>query len=226
MQQSKLGLDFKKVDYAKNVSKKIAEDVQRFVENYTTVAVERTLCRLLGIDGVDENSVPLPNVLVDELKEKGVLSQGVMFFLGNAIIETKLNPQEIAEKVSKGELDVTKMAIHPKDKIEAAIKPYVDASMARVNARKARLVGISLCADLKRAWYTGQSEIPNNYALLMLLDYIKVGPYIAEKGPLNSKTTNQRLYKIEHNYSPLVTDSGSCATPVDITSRFWTKEEL
>lgn len=80
--------------------------------------------------------------------------------------------------------------------------------------------------NLKRAWYTGQSEIPNNYALLMLLDYIKVGPYIAEKGPLNNKTTNQRLYKIEHNYSPLVTDSGSCAIPVDITSRFWTKEEL
>ena len=80
--------------------------------------------------------------------------------------------------------------------------------------------------NLKRAWYTGQSEIPNNYALLMLLDYIKVGPYIAEKGPLNSKTTNQRLYKIEHNYSSLVTDLGSCAISVDITSRFWTKEEL
>lgn len=80
--------------------------------------------------------------------------------------------------------------------------------------------------NLKRAWYTGQSEIPNNYALLMLLDYIKVGPYIAEKGPLNSKTTNQRLYKIEHNYSSLVTDLGPRAIPVDITSRFWTKEEL
>lgn len=48
MQQSKLGLDFKKVDYAKNVSKKIAEDVQRFVENYTTVAVERTLLPPIG----------------------------------------------------------------------------------------------------------------------------------------------------------------------------------
>ena len=80
--------------------------------------------------------------------------------------------------------------------------------------------------NLKRAWYTGQSEIPNNYALLMLLDYIKVGPYIAEKGPLTSETTNQRLYKIEHMYTPFGTDLGSCAIPVDITSRFWIKEEL
>ena len=67
---SKLGLDFGKVESAKAVSKKIAADVQQFVDRYTTVAVERTLCRLIGIDGVDENAVPLPNVVVDEVKEK------------------------------------------------------------------------------------------------------------------------------------------------------------
>ena len=73
MQNSKLGLDFTKVAHAKDVARKIADDVQKFVEQYSTVAVERTLCRLLGIDGVDANTVPLPNVLVDEIKDKGVL---------------------------------------------------------------------------------------------------------------------------------------------------------
>ena len=76
--QSKLGLDFKKVEQAKGLAKKIADEVQSFVESYTTVAVERTLCRLMGIDGVDANGVPLPNVVVDELKSKGVLSEGVL----------------------------------------------------------------------------------------------------------------------------------------------------
>lgn len=61
-----------------------------------------TLCRLLGIDGVDANTVPLPNVLVDEIKDKGVLSQGILFFLGNTIVETGMNPQQIAEKVAEG----------------------------------------------------------------------------------------------------------------------------
>ncbi|MEG2849771.1 MAG: lysine 5,6-aminomutase subunit alpha, partial [Bacteroidales bacterium] len=56
--QSKLGLDFKKVEQAKGLAKDIANEVQSFVEVYTTVAVERTLCRLAGIDGVDENQVP------------------------------------------------------------------------------------------------------------------------------------------------------------------------
>jgi len=138
MQQSKLGLDFKKVAYAKNVSKKIADEVQTFVKSYTTVAVERTLCRLMGIDGIDENGVPLPNILVDEIKDKGVLNQGVMFLLGNAIIETKLTPQQIAEQVSAGKLDISKLPIHPKEKIEQTLKPLIDASIARINTRKAR----------------------------------------------------------------------------------------
>ena len=43
MQKSKLGLDFEKVEYARGLAKGIAEDVQSFVEQYTTVAVERTL---------------------------------------------------------------------------------------------------------------------------------------------------------------------------------------
>ena len=73
MQKSKLGLDFDKVRHAKEVARNIAVDVQKFVEQYTTVAVERTLCRLLGIDGVDDNDVPLPNVMVNELKDKGLL---------------------------------------------------------------------------------------------------------------------------------------------------------
>ena len=91
MQNSKLGLDFTKVAHAKDVARKIADDVQKFVEQYSTVAVERTLCRLLGIDGVDANTVPLPNVLVDEIKDKGVLGEGILFFLGNAIVETGMN---------------------------------------------------------------------------------------------------------------------------------------
>ena len=107
MQKSKLGLDFTKVAHAKDVARNIAVDVQSFVEQYTTVAVERTLCRLLGIDGVDENTVPLPNVLVSSLQEKGVLGQGILFYLGNAIAETGKTPQQVAESVSAGELDLT-----------------------------------------------------------------------------------------------------------------------
>ncbi len=88
--QSKLGLDFKKVEHAKQLAKEIANEVQAFVESKTTVAVERTLCRLMGIDGVDENQVPLPNVIVDDLKSKGVLGEGALFIHKTGDIGTML----------------------------------------------------------------------------------------------------------------------------------------
>ena len=136
--QSKLGLDFKKVEHAKSLAKEIANEVQAFVESKTTVAVERTLCRLMGIDGVDENQVPLPNVIVDDLKSKGVLGEGVLFYIANAMVSTGLSAQEVAEKVAAGTLDLTKIEVADKAAIEAALQPVVDSSIAKIRARRER----------------------------------------------------------------------------------------
>ena len=54
--------------------------------------------------------------------------------------------------------------------------------------------------DLKVGWYTGSEELPSNILLnLHNFNYIKVGPYKEELGPLTSKTTNQRFYKVIDN---------------------------
>ena len=136
--QSKLGLDFKKVERAKLLAKDIANEVQAFVESKTTVAVERTLCRLMGIDGVDENQVPLPNVIVDDLKEKGVLGEGVLFYLANAMVSTGLSPQEVAERVATGALDITKIEVAPQAEIDKILQPVIDESIAKIRARRQR----------------------------------------------------------------------------------------
>lgn len=138
MQKSKVGLDFQKVEHARSIAKKIADQVQDFVGNYTTVAVERTICRLLGVDGVDANEVPLPNVLVDELKSKGLLGHGVMFFLGNAIIATGKNPQQIAEAIAAGELDLAQLPMQSEAEIKAALQPYIDNTIDRIRTRRQR----------------------------------------------------------------------------------------
>lgn len=51
--------------------------------------------------------------------------------------------------------------------------------------------------DLKTAIYSGDEEMDPD--LLESVDYYKYGPYIKELGPLDSPTTNQRLYKIERS---------------------------
>ncbi|MDD4830361.1 MAG: lysine 5,6-aminomutase subunit alpha, partial [Bacteroidales bacterium] len=139
MKESKLGLDFKKIDYAKQIARNISKDVQTFVDSYSTVAVERTLCRLMGIDGVDSNEVPLPNVLVDFIQDKGMLKHGVLFLLGNAIITTGLTPQQIAQKTALNELDITTLPLNNEEKAKQALQPYINQSIERIaNNRKKR----------------------------------------------------------------------------------------
>ena len=129
MEKSKLGLDFKKVAHAKELAKVISDQVQEFVNGYSTVACERTLCRLMGVDGVDESGVPLPNVLVDYLKDKGMLSNGVLPVLGNAVIYTGKTPNEIAEAVGRNELDLAAIPQGDMEKAKEALQPFIDQSM-------------------------------------------------------------------------------------------------
>lgn len=83
-----------------------------------------------------------------------------------------------------------------------------DADPKRVN-RLAKWVKEEL--DLKVCWYSGRDTISDEINLENF-DYIKVGRYDEFLGPLNSRTTNQRLYK--------VIDSGL----FDITNRFWNED--
>ena len=136
MFKSKLGLDYNQIEKARGLAKNIAFDVQNFVDSYTTVTVERTICRLLEIDGINEDEVPLPNLLVDHLKEKEVLGEGVMYFIGNGIIETGLTPQEIAEEVAMGKLDLTKLNQNPKEKVEKVIEVITDKMIKRIVENK------------------------------------------------------------------------------------------
>ncbi len=60
---------------------------------------------------------------------------------------------------------------------------------------------------MELALYSGRESIEKETE--EMFDYVKIGPYIAERGPLNERTTNQRLYRRGE----------------DITSRFWRKED-
>jgi len=67
---------------------------------------------------------------------------------------------------------------------------------------------------LSPALYSGREEVEDE--LYRCFDYVKVGPYIPERGPLSSPGTNQRLYRVRHN------QDGSYLRE-DMTERFWTR---
>ncbi|QQY79913.1 beta-lysine 5,6-aminomutase alpha subunit /D-lysine 5,6-aminomutase alpha subunit [Keratinibaculum paraultunense] len=132
----KLNLDQTKIDSSRNAAKKIAEDMQKFIDEHTTTSTERTIVRLLGIDGIDEIDKPLPNVLVDNIKEGGGLEQGAAYWLGNAIIQTGDTPQDIAEKIGRGELDITRLPIASEEKIQDTIYELAKETVDKIKQNK------------------------------------------------------------------------------------------
>lgn len=132
----KLNLDRSLIEKARNSARNIAEDVQSFIDKHTTVTVERTIARLLGIDGVDEIDKPLPNVVVDHIKEGGGLSRGVSYWIGNAIVNTGKTPQEIAEAVSTGELDIMKLPPADENKIKEEINKLAVNMVNRIKKNR------------------------------------------------------------------------------------------
>ncbi|HQJ37830.1 MAG TPA: lysine 5,6-aminomutase subunit alpha [Bacillota bacterium] len=115
---SSLKLDVRLIDSARESARQIAEDTQKLIDIHTTVAVERTITRLLGVDGTDDVGTPLPNVVVENIKKAGGLGIGAAYFLVNAVLNTGLTTQEVAEKVSAGELDLTKLPAKPEKEIK------------------------------------------------------------------------------------------------------------
>lgn len=136
--ESKLNLNWDLVDKSRQAAKSIALDTQEFIDRHTTVTVERTICRLLGIDGVNEFGVPLPNVVVDNIKNGNGLSLGAAAYIGNAMVNTKLSSQEIAEKVAKGELDLTKLPMADAFEIKLAINNIAKETVERIKANRAK----------------------------------------------------------------------------------------
>ena len=77
--------------------------------------------------------------------------------------------------------------------------------------------------ELKTAWYTGQESVKKS--TLKYLDYVKIGPYKKEFGPLNSRTTNQRFYVVHHNR--FLDNNGKVQQInllIDYTNKFWKHE--
>lgn len=90
-----------------------------------------------------------------------------------------------------------------------------DANPEEINLYAAFIKGIY--PGIKVAWYSGRQELSKDIDL-MNFDYIKLGPYDEDKGPLNKRTTNQKFYKVLHF------STGRCEL-IDVTHKFWREDD-
>lgn len=133
---SKLNLDAKKVAKARNFALAIAKGTQEFIDKHTTVTVERTVARLLGIDGVDDFGVPYPNVIVDHIVKKGELGIGLSNYIASTMKATELTIPDIVEKVANNQLDITSYPLLEKKEVNKILRPVIDQTLLRIKENR------------------------------------------------------------------------------------------
>jgi beta-lysine 5,6-aminomutase alpha subunit len=139
-----LGLDPTVTTACHAAAESIVDDVYRVTDRRTTVSVERAVARLLGIDGVDRDDAPLPNVVVDHVARQGKLDRGIAFWLGAAMLHTGKTPQQLAEGIARGEVDLCAGAPTDGGEVDdlmAVRAAAAIADIAQARAERAQLIG-------------------------------------------------------------------------------------
>jgi beta-lysine 5,6-aminomutase alpha subunit len=117
----------------------VARSVGAQVSGKTTVSVERAAARLLGVDGVDDDDVPLPNVLVDQVVRRGGLDRGLAYWLGRAMVGTGFSPERIALEAAAGTMDWLAVDEAPDEQIRATVAAETARRLGElVERRRAR----------------------------------------------------------------------------------------
>lgn len=120
-----LKLDQSLVNEARTLARHIVDPIIDYIGQHTTVAIERASLRLLGVDGVDDEDVPLPNRVVESatpLLPGGILRPFVATMLAHG-----LDVQHIAEAIGRRELPLDDVA-----RIEGEQLAVIDAQVQRL----------------------------------------------------------------------------------------------
>lgn len=143
MTTSRLGLDPELIARARQAASSIAEDMDAYIRDRTTLSLERTTLRLCGVDGADEDGIPYPNRFADQVLEAGELGEGVTRALLRVMVHTQADAQEAVEAIAHGDLlwadvpQISEATLHQEG--DALAKQAADRIARRVAERDAAL---------------------------------------------------------------------------------------
>jgi beta-lysine 5,6-aminomutase alpha subunit len=130
-----LRIDRAGVDRCRQLAAAIVAPVETFIAGHSTVAVERAVLRLLGVDGVTLEEVPLPNAVLDALAP-GERAAGVSLAFGKALAETGLEPAVLAAEIAAGHYAFEQFAETPVEAARGALHPFVEGALERIAAKR------------------------------------------------------------------------------------------
>ena len=132
----KLELNQDLVKRSRIAAQKITGDFNWLFDGYSSVAIERTVLRLMGIDGADEGGKPLPNIVIDQLTEHSAISKGAAVWVANAMLIKGLSAQQVAQQVASGQLLLSELPLADNADILAVLSPLTDKMLSHIKSQK------------------------------------------------------------------------------------------
>jgi beta-lysine 5,6-aminomutase alpha subunit len=129
-----LKIDPKTVAECRELAAAIAAPISEFIAAHSTVSVERSVLRLLGVDGVGPEEVPLPNLIVDGLPAEERV-RGAALIFGKALAQTGLEPQALAQQIAAG-FDLSLCSDVPDAAAREVVRRYAKRALERIAARR------------------------------------------------------------------------------------------
>ncbi|MDD4156338.1 MAG: lysine 5,6-aminomutase subunit alpha [Candidatus Cloacimonetes bacterium] len=132
----KLNIPNQKINEARQAAKKITTDLKWLLNEYSSVTIERTILRLLGIDGATADGTPYPNVIVDYLKDNHLIDKGAAYHICNAMAKTHKSAQEVAEMIISGKLNLTDLEPQANEKVFQIIQAETQKMLNHIKKQK------------------------------------------------------------------------------------------
>lgn len=129
-----LRIDPAAIGEARRLARAITAPIGAFIDAHSTVAVERSVLRLLGVDGVGRDDIPVPNLVLERLGAR--VRSGVARALGALVAETGRTPDDVASAVAAGSLDVALGDATPEAAARAALERYVRGALVRIDVAR------------------------------------------------------------------------------------------
>lgn len=140
---AKVPVDSSAVEACRLAAADIATDVQRLIDSHTTVGVERTTLRALGVTGADDEGTPLVNAVIDRVHGARLLGKGVSFFLARALHEGSASSvQEAAEQLAYGDALAVETSASDEE-LRAALSRTVAEALERIDVARAAREGFA-----------------------------------------------------------------------------------
>ncbi|HRZ89673.1 MAG TPA: lysine 5,6-aminomutase subunit alpha, partial [Spirochaetia bacterium] len=173
--RAKLGLSQDKISEARQLATRICEPVSKFVDGHTSVTVERATLRLAGADDADADGVPVPNLIVDQARDR--LADGAFRLYASALARTGDSPERLNRKIAEG-LRLTDLP--PADESATARK-----AVELVNRAETRVRANREYRESKQAEWKDRNHRPLLYLIVAtgnIYEDVKQATAAAEQG--------------------------------------------